>query len=143
MITFTRGGLATLVLLSTLFVGCPADEPNDDPTASSTDTDPSTTDPATTDPATTDPATTDPTSTDPATTDPATTDPATTDDPSTSTTDEPTSTGVDTTGDESTTEAASLEIIGDWADGFGGFHIITETTWVTSYGKDAYPYTID
>lgn len=134
MLTFSRGDFAAIIFLSTFAAGCPADDPSGDPTTSSTsDTDP------TTDPATTDPPTTDPTTTDPATTDPTTTDPATTDP---STTDEPTSTGVDSTGDESTTEAAGLEIAGDWADEFGGIHIVTDTSWVTSYGKDAFPYTI-
>ncbi len=43
----------------------------------------------------------------------------------------------------STTSPAGLEIVGDWADEFGGTHSITETTWVTTYGRDSFAYTID
>jgi hypothetical protein len=144
MLTFTRGDIATLILLSTFAAGCPADDPSDDPSSSS-GSDPATTDPSTSTDPSSDPTTDPSTSTDPSsdpTTDPSTsTDPTT--DPSASTTDDGSdSTGVDSTGDESTTEAAGLEIVGDWADEFGGVHIVTETTWVTSYGKDAFPYTI-
>lgn len=51
-------------------------------------------------------------------------------------------------GDESSSDsgessgAASLEISGMWVDDFGGGHVITDTSWATSYGEDVYPYTI-
>lgn len=135
MITSLRGHCAALILLTSIAAGCPASDDTDDNTsvATTSDTDPSTTMTMTAGESTT-LSTTD--------------DPSTTEDPSTSTTDEPTtdtsseSTGVDTSGDGSTTEAVGLEIIGEWADEFGGEHVVTESSWATTFAPDTFTYSI-
>lgn len=136
MITSSRGDFAAIILLSTLAAGCPADEPNDDPTTSSTDTDPSTT-LSTTDTTTTMSTTETPegSSTD-APTESSGEDTTTTTDASSE------SSGADTSDDGSTTEAVALEIVGEWADEFGGEHVVTQDQWATTYAPDTFTYTI-
>jgi len=131
MIIHLRGQRAArLVLTSIVATGCPAGDENDDTTTNattSTETDPSTSMSMST------------------TEDPST---STTEDPGTSTTDEPTtddpttdSTGLDS-GDTSTTEPVGLEIIGEWTDGFGGEHVISDEQWATTFAPDTFTYTI-
>lgn len=52
------------------------------------------------------------------------------------------STDAGDTTDGDTTAGEALAIGGTWADDFGGVHEITDTTWIQTYGPDAFPYTI-
>jgi hypothetical protein len=133
--TFPRGRIAALFITSQLALACGDDGDGDEaadsssgaPTGSDSSSD--STDPAT------DPAT-------------SSSSPESSGDPdggsSSGTEGGSSDSGSDGSSDSgSETAAESLAIIGDWIDGFGGTHAISETEWVQTYGRDSFLYTID
>lgn len=130
----TTLGIRATTLTSFLVIAACGDTGSDDdtsPTTSTSDT---------------------PTSTDPTTSTTTPDESSTTDVADSSTSSPETGTGTDTdvadsstddgsTDDGSTTAADAIEIAGSWTDGFGN-HDITDTAWISTFGRDVFPYTI-
>lgn len=129
-----------LLFTLTFAAACPADDGDDTAADSSGDT--SSADTSGTSPTTTTPTTTSPTTTSPTTTDADSSTAAATESGSESS-EGTTADDAAESSEGSTTAADGIEVAGTWTDDFEGTHQISDTSWVSSYGADSFPYTLD
>jgi hypothetical protein len=133
----TKSGTRIITLVSCLVTAACGDAGSDDETSSTTSTSdtPTSTEPTT---ATSSPADSSSTAADDTTTDAPDTG---SDDASDTDASDSSSSDSSSSDTGSTSAADGIEIAGGWSDGFGT-HDITDTSWVSTYGRDVFPYTI-